>query len=142
MRLWSLHPSLLDAKGLVALWRETLLAQHVLLGKTKGYRMHPQLERFKQAADPLLAIACYLWAVQEEAGVRGYHFDASKINQKRPRKPPVLTVTEGQLAYEFIHLKNKLTQRDPQKLKTLGRKPGVHPLFTVIEGDIEGWERV
>lgn len=37
MRIWSLHPSYLDAKGLVALWRETLLAQKVLLGATVGY---------------------------------------------------------------------------------------------------------
>ena len=36
MRLWSLHPRYLDAKGLVALWREGLLAQAVLKGQTKG----------------------------------------------------------------------------------------------------------
>lgn len=32
MRLWSLHPSYLDAVGLVALWREGLLARKVLQG--------------------------------------------------------------------------------------------------------------
>lgn len=47
MRIWSLHPKYLDTKGLVALWRETLLAQHVLSGKTKRYKNHPQLARFK-----------------------------------------------------------------------------------------------
>lgn len=46
MRIWSVHPSLLDAKGLVACWRETLLAQKVLQGLTKGYKNHPQLDRF------------------------------------------------------------------------------------------------
>src|SRR5262249_31313629 len=44
MRLWSLHPSLLDARGLVALWRETLLAQKKLEGKTNGYIHNPQLQ--------------------------------------------------------------------------------------------------
>jgi hypothetical protein len=29
-RIWSLHPKYLDARGLVALWREGLLAQAVL----------------------------------------------------------------------------------------------------------------
>jgi len=46
MRIWSLHPKYLDAKGLVALWRDALLARHVLQGKTTGYKNHPQLNRF------------------------------------------------------------------------------------------------
>ena len=41
MRLWTLHPQYLDPRGLVALWREALLAQKVLLGRTRGYRAHP-----------------------------------------------------------------------------------------------------
>ena len=41
MKLWSIHPKYLDAKGLVALWREALLAQKVLDGKTEGYKNHP-----------------------------------------------------------------------------------------------------
>ena len=56
MRLWSLHPKYLDARGLVALWREALLAQAVLRGETRGYRHHPQLARF----DDVGAIAQYL----------------------------------------------------------------------------------
>ena len=32
MRLWSLSPRYLDVKGLVAVWREGLLADAVLLG--------------------------------------------------------------------------------------------------------------
>ena len=74
MRLWSLHPRYLDAKGLVALWREALLAQKVLQGNTKGYRNHPQLSRFKQQIDPLAAVAAYLCEVQREAARRGYHY--------------------------------------------------------------------
>jgi hypothetical protein len=33
MRIWSLHPKYLDSKGLVALWRESLLAKNVLRDK-------------------------------------------------------------------------------------------------------------
>ena len=46
MRLWSVHPRYLDTAGLTACWREALLAQKVLTGATRGYRRHPQLERF------------------------------------------------------------------------------------------------
>ena len=72
MRLWTVHPSYLDARGLVALWREALLAQKVLLGKTKGYKAHPQLARFREAGDPVAVIASYLAAVHQEAAARGY----------------------------------------------------------------------
>lgn len=53
MRLWSIHPQYLDAKGLLALWREALLAKHVLEGSTKGYKNHPQLIRFKETDNPI-----------------------------------------------------------------------------------------
>src|SRR5579862_5032823 len=79
MRLWTLHPKYLDAKGLVALWREALLAQKVLRGKTKGYRHHPQLARFKAHENPVVALAAYLREVHKEAKRRGYAFDGSKI---------------------------------------------------------------
>ena len=91
MRLWSLHPSLLDGKGLVALWREGLLAQQVLSGLTKGYRHHPQLARFRSCSDPVAAIAAYLHEVHRESVRRGYCFDASKIGGSRRRaRIPVL----------------------------------------------------
>jgi Pyrimidine dimer DNA glycosylase len=142
MRLWSLHPSLLDQKGLVALWRESLLAQKVLQGKTKGYRSHPQLERFRKCPAPLTAITAYLWVVHDEAGQRGYSFDSARISRRR--RPIALTVTQGQLNYEFEHLKSKLRQRDPERYRTLRHVEEVipHPLFTIIAGKIEPWERV
>ena len=83
MRIWSLHPKYLDAKGLVALWREALLAQNVLLGKTRGYKNHPQLERFKLYDDSLLAMGFYLKVVYEEAKERGYNFDKHKKYHKK-----------------------------------------------------------
>jgi Pyrimidine dimer DNA glycosylase len=138
MRLWSLHPSLLDRQGLVALWREALLAQKVLQGQTKGYRSHPQLARFRQNR-PVTAISAYLWAVHDEACGRGYSFDSSKIARKR--QPITLTVTQGQLDYETDHLKAKLRLRDPHRYRRL-REITPHPLFTVVAGAIEPWERL
>lgn len=144
MRLWSLHPSLLDAKGLVALWRETLLAQAVLLGNTKGYNNHPQLERFKAHPRPEAAIASYLLEIQREATRRGYAFDAARINPARTRRK--IQVTTGQVAYEWEHLKRKLATRDPdwlaQRERGKGERLAIHPLFEEVAGDVAGWERV
>jgi hypothetical protein len=138
MRLWSLHPSLLDRAGLLALWREALLAQRVLRGQTEGYRFHPQLERFRSAERPVAAIVTYLWGVYREAGERGYHFDVSKI--AGAASDLSLRVTRGQLEYEAEHLRKKLLRRDPARLRTrAGLRP--HPMFVVIRGEIEPWER-
>lgn len=141
MRLWSLHPSLLDAKGLVALWREALLAQKVLQGKTTGYRAHPQLHRFQQSDEPLATISTYLWAVHDEALRRVYAFDSSKIDLER--RPLSLTVTQGQLEFEKEHLRTKLRRRDPKWLRGFRRTCSIkaHPLFVVIAGVIEPWEK-
>lgn len=139
MRLWSLHPRYLDAKGLVALWREGLLAQKVLAGATKGYRHHPQLARFRAQRNPSGAIAGYLREVQREAASRGYHFDATKIGRASRVR---LTVTRGQLAYEFAHLRAKLAARDPEALRRIAglARPEPHPLFDVVSGEVEAWE--
>ena len=140
MRIWSLHPKYLDQKGIVALWRETLLARKVLEGKTKGYKKHPQLFRFKQSGSALEAINQYLALVYEDSLERGYHFDRSKIHWEY--RPMILPVTEGQLNYEFYHLLNKLETRDPERFQTMAEKKEVdpHPLFKVVEGEIEDWE--
>lgn len=140
MRVWSLHPRYLDATGLVALWRETLLAQAVLHGETRGYRHHPQLQRFQQCADPLGAIAAYLWPVHAEATRRGYRFDVSKI--RGPETAPALVVSDGQLAYEWEHLVAKLRVRAPDWLAQIDQHlpPQVHPLFAVVPGGVAPWE--
>lgn len=141
MRLWSLHPSYLDAKGLVALWRETLLAKHVLEGRTKGYRNHPQLMRFKRTANPLHCINQYLSIVFQEAEKRGYHFDGNKVDTRFDET--ILTVTDGQMKYETEHLLQKLKVRDPKKFDFLNGKPmQPHPMFKIISGQIEPWEIV
>src|SRR5579885_952199 len=112
------------------------------MGRTQGYRFHPQLDRFRQAARPGAAIATYLWGVHEEAALRGYRFDASKI-----AAPPAnisLPVTRGQLLYELEHLKAKLRRRDPARLQLLSgrRKVRAHPLFRIVPGSVEPWERI
>ena len=142
MRIWSLHPQHLDAKGLVALWRETLLAQKVVLGQTRGYRNHPQLNRFKAHSEPLAAIAGYLREVQREATRRGYRFDAGKIARQTTRKK--IPVTKGQVEYELAHLRAKLETRDRAAFESLVQtgQPSVHPLFRLVDGDVEDWEVV
>ncbi len=141
MRLWSLHPKYLDPQGLVALWRETLLAQAVLRNETRGYRNHPQLDRFKAHASPLDAMSIYLQAIHTEATARGYAFDASKIQPGAPAM--LLGVTSGQMAYEWAHLMAKLQARNPALHEKWRGHAAVetHPLFEVCAGEVEAWER-
>jgi hypothetical protein len=131
----------LDAKGLVAVWRETLLAQKVLRGETRGYREHPQLHRFKASSDPIGAIASYLHAICDEADARTYSFDRSRIVAPPAHAP--LTVTQGQLEYEWRHLLAKLLSRDPERRESYRnvQLPEPHPLFTIVPGDVADWEK-
>ena len=141
MRLWTVHPRFLDVKGLVAAWREALLAQKVLAGATKGYRHHPQLARFQAQAEPLAAIATFLAGLADEAQTRGYHFDASKISRRRFTGR--IVETRGQLLYEWGHLKNKLRVRAPQLHRQWRevKMPEPHPLFRIVPGGVREWER-
>lgn len=187
MRLWSLHPSYLDRAGLLAVWREGLLAQSVLLkgeydkcacengkicvgvslterfiyeecfncngtGKIKTpYYNHPQLERFK--GKDLTYIILYLREIFKEGEKRGYKFRLDKIKElPMTIKHPKLTVTTGQLEYELWLLQEKLKKRDigqfaanlynvyDKEMKIEELKP--HPLFEIIGGEIEKWEKV
>ena len=141
MRIWTVHPRYLDRQGLLALWREGLLAQAVLLGKTKGYRHHPQLIRFRNLFSPAAAIATYLEAVLKESYCRGYHFDKSRIAADRIHI--LIPETEGQLLYEWDHLKSKLRKRSPGHFLNIQsiKEPDPHPLFEIIPGRIRGWEK-
>jgi hypothetical protein len=145
MRLWSIHPKYLDKKGLVALWREGLLAKRVLEGKTKGYRNHPQLQRFKELKNPLLAINSYLYFVWREAKKRGYNFRKEKISSQRIIAGKI-PVTKGQIKFEFSHLCKKLEKRDKRKLEEIKKEekifPEVNPVFYIIKGKIERWEKI
>ena len=144
MRLWSIHPEYLDTKGLLAVWREALLAQKVLSGKTKGYRNHPQLERFKKSRFPLTVIRAYLLGIYDEAGIRGYAFDKGKINHSRGKLVKKIAVTSGQVAFELKHLLSKLKSRDINRYKELLKlkKICAHPVFYINRGSVEGWEKI
>ena len=139
MRVWSLHPALLDRQGLTACWREALLAQAVLAGRTRGYKQHPQLERFRAQPDPLASIGAYLSGVADEADARGYRYDRSRIERAGPA--PLMPVTDGQLEHELLHLRAKLAVRSPDRLP-LADRAEPHPLFLVEPGEIASWERV
>lgn len=142
MRIWSIHPKYLDTKGLVALWRETLLAKNVLEDNTKGYKNHPQLIRFRNSDNPIHNINRYLEEVYKEALVRGYNFSKEKF--KTFQEPLTLNVTQGQIDYEKSHLLKKLEIRDKERYFRLSEEIQIdpHPLFKIIGGEIEEWEIV
>jgi hypothetical protein len=141
MRLWTLHPRYLDARGLVAAWREALLAQKVLAGATRGYTHHPQLARFRSHCRPVQAMAVFLTDIAEEAQRRGYHFDTSKISGRGLGSQ--IEETRGQLLYEWAHLRAKLRTRAPEVYRHFRKvkAPEAHPLFRIVPGDIREWER-
>lgn len=141
MRLWTLHPKYLDAKGLVAAWREALLAQKVLRGRTRGYRHHPQLIRFQARKEPAAAAAAYLAGLADEAERRNYQFDRSKIGRRRFRGR--MEETSGQLKYEWAHLKRKLRVRSPETYREVRKikVPDSHPLFRIVPGKVREWEK-
>jgi hypothetical protein len=104
MRLWTLHPRYLDTQGLVALWREALLAKAVLDGRTRGYRHHPQLTRFRAHPASRAAINAYLAAIHAESEARGYAFDRGKVGRlrakaiRRPACHPLFRRVRGPVA--------------------------------------------
>ena len=144
MRIWSFHPKYLDAKGLTALWRESLLVKKVLQGKTRGYKNHPQIIRFREYVVPLYAINAYLNAVYNEAKHRHYNFDGRKAKNVKAAK--IIPVTNKQLEYEFNHLMKKLRKRDKIKYNELLRiahsKLLLNPVFFLTQGRIAEWEKI
>lgn len=141
MRLWTLHPRYLDAPGLTALWRESLLARAVIAGRTRGYTRHPQLLRFQQQPDPLAAVEKYLHVVHAQSLARGYRFDAGKLGAHVAVAP--IPATRGQLAHEWQHLLAKLRTRSPAVFAEWQAvaKPEANPVFELVAGPIEAWER-
>jgi len=135
MRLWTIHPIYLDSKGLVALWREGLLAQKVLLGITRGYRFHPQLNRFKIIENPVSSIGAYLYHIYLESKVRNYNFQLSKI--EIIEEVPRIKISKDLLHSEFQHLLRKLEQRDSDRYLQLLKIEDIlpHPSFEVSSSD-------
>ena len=112
MRIWTLHPRYLDPQGLVALWREALLARAVLRGGTKGYRHHPQLLRFQAHAAPRSAIG----PIESTSGQLRYEWQ--HLMKKLKARNPALYAKWRKLA-----------------------SPEPHPSFSIRRGAIEKWER-
>ncbi len=144
MRLWSIHPKYLDTIGLLASWREGLLAKKVVSGDTKGYKNHPQLIRFKNSSNPFIAINIYLFYIYKEAKKRGYNFDLRKLKIDEKTKIPLIEVTVGQIKYEFELLKYKLLNRNLEKYEEIKNIKIIepHPIFQIVDGEIENWEKV
>lgn len=144
MRIWSIHPKYLDVKGLLAVWRESLLAKAVLEEKVTAYRNHPQLLRFRNYSNPIAAINQYLLGIWQEATRRNYKFDKTKIDL--PVEKCSLFVNEGQVQYEFQHLLKKLeTRATDQYLQLKDYRLGdieLHHLFALRKGGIEEWEKI
>ena len=140
MRLWSLSPKYLDAKGLGGAWREALLARKVLKGDTKGYRNHSQLIRFRATKDPIGAINEFLVCIYHESLRRNFSYDSSKLEYGKPIDK--IYVSSGQVAYEASHLRKKLTVRDPARLSSLDGNTELNSIFIVVDGPIENWEKV
>lgn len=142
MRIWSLHPSYLDTKGLLAVWRESLLAKKVLEGKTVGYKNHPQLIRFKTLSDPVKGINRYLEGIYKESIKRGYLFDKEKIGEVDSSLS--IKVTNGQVEYEYAHLLKKLKNRDHLSYMKLKKEKNIklHDMFNLVQGEVEDWEKV
>lgn len=140
MRLWTVHPRHLDTKGLVAAWREGLLAQKVLRGETRGYTRHPQLARFRAQPKPVEVVSAYLTLLAKEAFRRGYVFDVTKIS--KPRFEGKLVETRGQLLFEWRHLKRKLRARSPRLYRECCGLacPTANPLFRIVQGPVRAWE--
>ena len=162
MRIWSLHPCLLDRRALVACWRETLLAQKVLRGLTRGYTNHSQLIRFRAHPQPLEAVAAYLSGLADDADARGYSFNRALIgagesvgkNCADKVENPYASVARipvplGQLEYELAFLRHKVAGRDPEWEQRLSERLAArgelaaraHLLFEVVPGAIEPWEK-
>ena len=141
MRLWTIHPAQLDRRALVAGWREALLAQKVLQGATKGYTNHPQLVRFRAMPDAMAAITTYLHTLADESDARSYRFNRELI-VREPDSALRMTVTDGQLSYEWDHLCRKVIERDPDWAREVLTQstPRANPMFDVVVGDVAEWE--
>jgi hypothetical protein len=141
MRIWSIHPKYLDIKGLLAVWREGLLAQKVLMNRTKGYKNHTQLIRFKCEPNPIAAIGTCLMQIYEESKRRGYHFDKTKIIESDFKNK--ILVTSGQVKFEWEHFKSKVRIRNPMIYNQIINinHPILNPIFIEVNGKIEQWEK-
>lgn len=146
MRLWSFHPKYLDPCGSWRCYSEGMGGIRALLGHQRMHAQHPQLERWRALDNPTNAIAWYLDVVHTEASWNNMQWAAEHTEHMAhvdsPR--PTITVTHGQLVWEWQHYRHKLeTQRGRDRyLAGLPAVYGVepHPMLRVVEGLVEPWE--
>lgn len=93
------------------------------------------------SSDAVAAIATYLREIHREAMLRGYRFNEEKITDGQLSGK--ILCTRGQFLYEWDHLRRKLKERDPKRYQELEgiETPEPHPLFEIIEGEKEDWEK-
>lgn len=153
MRLWSFHPQYLDDTGLRRLWNEALIAARALAalqrGEKRGYQHHSQLARFKTHPEPVQAISNYLHCIAAEAQRRRMNYPKAFKREYIPlpeSQVGQIPVTAGQLEYEIWHYGAILSKR-----RGCGEaycefwsvvEHRVHPLFTLVRGAVERWEKL
>lgn len=160
MRLWTIHPSFLDQKGLCGLWRETLVGLKALeKGPGAPWYNHPQLARFKVYPNGLAMLAEYAEHVLDEGHKRGYNFNTALLEPYlelyEMNFDGCIMVTKGQFDYEVEHFIRKLASRDEMRYQLYMEKMGPrslyqpkievfvpNPVFRIVDGPIEVWEKV
>lgn len=149
MRIWSFHPKYLDKQGLSRAINEGIAGNKALRKTGEGYppswEKHSQLERFKTTAIPGIYSQLYL----DRLFMIKYNSWMLETNQEPffddiENPYPKLKVTIGQLKYEWQRYLKKISKRSPklyEELKSI-ELPEPHPLFNIIDGDVESWEKV
>ena len=120
------------------LWVEPV--GNLIIARIRG-EPSEELLRFSGTERPVPSIAAYLRNVQAEADARGYSFDRGRLARAGEVEP--ITVSRGQLDFEWEHLTAKVRVRDPAWYKALAKiaKPEAHPMFRIVRGGVAGWER-
>lgn len=156
MRLWSFHPSYLDNIGLARLYNEGIGGIRAIRGEQKMHLNHPQLTRFKVCCDnhTYIILSAYLRVVHNELELRGMVNDGKfkhdlLLNYLFQNTKDLfnITVNSSQINGEIVHFINKTkTQKgryinDNLKQAIAAKNILPHPLFTVVPGPVESWEK-
>ena len=140
MRLWSLHPRYLDPQG----WSrcgETLLARKVLRGETRGYRHHPQLQRFREARDPQSAIDAYLPRSTPRRRRAATRSTRTSSMPTRARKDPGRARATRRARMGHLIAQARVAQPGAHVRWRELQRPRTHPSFRVVAGGVADWER-
>lgn len=126
MSLWTVHPKYLDKQGLIALWREGLLAQKSLNGELDIELNNQVWQQFKNSENPLKAIGTYLSFIASEGARRGYKLGHEKIIYPN-FDDNKFDIRPQDLIFEMKHLRDKLKLRDKNKWHEVNQVEQVEP---------------